>query len=179
MRLADLQQKVLGLKAQVEAAEFAEKGRMVLSPADGVAVGLNFHGKGEVIPPGGRIVDIVPENEQLIIEAKFPPDMADELRAGLQVDILFSGLNRFDLPAIEGKVLTVSADRLTDETTREPYFLARVQLTRQGLATLSKHGVTIQPGMPSEVMVKTGERTLFSYLVAPIMERMEWAFIEK
>lgn len=178
-RLAELQQELLGLQARMDAADFAEKGRMVVSPADGLAVGLNFHGKGEVVPPGGRIVDIVPEKEQLIIEAKFAPDMADELRSGLKVNIQFSGLNRIDLPTIDGTVMTVSADRLIDEATHAPYFLARVQLTNQGLATLSEHGIAIQPGMPAEVMVKTGERTMFSYLIAPIRERMEWAFIEK
>lgn len=178
-RLAELQPEVTGLKSKLDAVEFIERNSVILSPADGVAVGLNFHGKGEVVLPGGRIVDIVPENEQLIVDAKFAPDMADELRAGLKVDIRFSGVNSVNLPAVEGEVLTVSADQLVDDVTHTPYFLARVQLTRQGLATLKEYQVAIQPGMPTEVLVKTGERSLFSYLIAPIRDRMEWAFIQK
>lgn len=178
-RLAELQPEVSGLKSKLDAVEFIEKNSVILSPADGFAVGLNFHGKGEVVPPGGRIVDIVPENEQLIVDAKFAPDMADELRAGLNVDIRFSGVNSVNLPAVEGEVLTVSADQLVDEATRTPYFLARVQLTKPGLATLKEYQVAIQPGMPAEVLVKTGERSLFNYLIAPVKDRMEWAFIQK
>lgn len=178
-RLAELRQQVIGLKSKLDAAEFIENSSIIVSPADGVAVGLNFHGKGEVIPPGGRIVDIVPENEQLIIEAKFAPDTADDLRTGLKVDIRFPGLSHVNLPAIEGEVLTVSADHLVDEASRMSYFLVRVQLTKQGLATLNVHEAAIQPGMPAEVLVKTGERTLLNYLIAPVRDRMEWAFIQK
>lgn len=178
-RLAEIQQQVIGLKSKLDAVEFIEKNSVIVSPADGVAVGLNFHGKGEVIPAGGRVVDIVPENELLIIEAKFTPDMADDLRAGLKVDIRFSGLTHLNLPAIEGEVLTASADQLMDDASHMPYFLARVQLTKTGLATLSAHGASVQPGMPAEVLVKTGERTMLSYLIAPIRDRMEWAFIQK
>jgi protease secretion system membrane fusion protein len=105
--------------------------------------------------------------------------MADELNAGLKVDISFSGLNHVNLSAVEGEVLTVSADQLLDETNHQPYFLARVQLTQKGLATLAEHKITLQPGIPAEVLVKTGARTLLNYLTAPIRDRMEWAFIEK
>lgn len=178
-RLAELQPEVIGLKNKLDAVEFTEKNSVIVSPADGVAVGLNFHGKGEVVPPGGRIVDIVPENEQLIVDAKFAPDMADELHAGLKVDIRFSGVNSVSLPAVEGEVMTVSADQLMDQASHTPYFLVRVQLTKRGLATLKEHQVVIQPGMPTEVLVKTGERTLFGYLIAPVRDRLEWAFIQK
>lgn len=178
-RLAELQQQVIGLKSKLDAVEFIEKNSVIVSPVAGIAVGLSFHGKGEVIPPGGRIVDIVPENEQLIIEAKFTPDLADDLRAGLMVEVRFSGLTHANLPVIEGEVLTVSADQLVDKVNGFSYFLARVQLAKQGLATLHARKVVIQPGMPAEVLVKTGERTLLSYLIAPIRDRMEWAFIQK
>lgn len=179
IRLAELQQQLIGLKSKLNAAEFIEKNSVIVSPVDGVSVGLNFHGKGQVIPPGGRIVDVVPDNESLIIEAKFAPDMINELRVGLKVDIRFSGLHHVELPAIDGEVLTVSADYLVDEATHAHYFLARVGLTKQGLAVLAAHGVSLQPGMPSEVLVKTGERTLLNYLIEPVKERMEWSFIEK
>lgn len=178
-RLSELQPQIIGLKSKLDAVEYVEANSTITSPANGIVIGLNFHGKGEVIPPGGRILDIVPENEQLIIEAKFMPDMADELQPNLKVDINFPGLTNLQLPPIEGEVMTVSADQLIDASTHTPYFLARVSITQQGLASLSENKATIQPGMPAEVLIKTGERTLLDYMIEPLRERMRWAFIEK
>jgi membrane fusion protein, protease secretion system len=179
LRLTELKPQLLGLKNKLAAAEFVEASNVIYSPKDGISIGLKFHTKGEVIPAGGHIVDIVPDHELLIIEAKFSPDTIQDLIVGLAVDVRFPGFQDVNLPVVEGKVLTISADNMVDEANHARYFLARIEITSKGLITLNKFGINLQPGIPAEVLVKTGERTMLSYLISPIQERVEWALIQK
>jgi membrane fusion protein, epimerase transport system len=89
---------------------------------------------------------------------------------GLEADIRFSAFNTRTTPTVPGIVQTVSADRLTDQKTGLPYFLARIQVTQEGMETL--RGLTLLPGMPADVMIKTGERTFFEYLIRPLTDRL-------
>lgn len=177
--LSELQKEVTGLKNKLDALEFVLGHADIRSPAEGLVVGMNIHTQGGVIPPGGKIMDIVPSKDPLIVEAKFSPSVIDKLRPDLVVDLRFSSLSRMHTPVIEGSVMTVSADQLLDEATRQPYFLARVRVTTQGYQELKKYSLEIQPGMPVEVLVRTGERTMLNYLIRPLKERMAWAFTEE
>ena len=96
----------------------------------------------------------------------------DKLKTGLKVDVHFSSLNRVETPSLEGEVATVSADQLIDEITHQPYFAAEILLTAESRAKLKQHHIDIRPGMPVDVMVKTGERTMLNYLLKPFSRRV-------
>jgi protease secretion system membrane fusion protein len=145
---------------------------VILSPATGQVVGLMFQTVGGVIPPGQKLMDIVPEKDLLLLEAKIPPHLIDAVQPGLPTDVRFSAFAHSPQLVVEGKVLSVSADLLAEQTPMGmmSYFLARVQITAEGMKGLGKH--QIQPGMPAEVIIRTGERTVLTYLLHPLTRRV-------
>lgn len=150
-----------------------ELGRTELrAPVSGQVVGLAFQTVGGVIPPGARVLDIVPERELLVLEARILPHLINAVEPGLETDVRFSSFAHSPQLVAKGKVLSVSGDLLSEQTPMGviSYFLARVQLTPEGMKTLGKH--QIQPGMPAEVIIKTGERTVLTYLLHPLTRRV-------
>ncbi|MBI3901518.1 MAG: HlyD family type I secretion periplasmic adaptor subunit [Nitrosomonadales bacterium] len=174
----ELQKELAQTQSRLKMSEFTLQNSEIRSPADGVVVGLAVHAVGEVISPGARIMDIVPSNEPLIVEAKFPPAQIDKLRTNLTADLHFMVSDRPDIPVIAGEVMTVSADQLADPYSHEPYFLVRIKVQEKELQKLRDHKLEMQPGMPVDVLVRTGEQTFFHYLLEPIKKRMTWAFTE-
>ena len=168
--LRDTQAKLFDLRERVRALEDTVVRTAVKAPVGGAVVGLAVHTVGGVISPGGRILDIVPQDEQLIVEAHVSPIDADRVSPGLEAQLRFSAFNTRTTPTVPGHVLTVSGDRITDPATKESYYLARIQVSKEGMAEL--HGLTLLPGMPVDVMIKTGERTFFEYLIKPIKDRL-------
>ena len=147
--------------------------RMVIkSPATGQVVGLAFQTVGGVVPPGQKLMDIVPEKESLLLEARIPPHLIDAVHPGLKTDVRFSAFAHSPQLVVEGKVLSVSGDLLAEQTPQGvmSFFLARIQLTPEGMKGLGKH--QIQPGMPAEVIIRTGERTVLTYLLHPLTRRV-------
>jgi membrane fusion protein, protease secretion system len=130
-----------------------------------------------VVQPGQKIMDIVPENEPLLLEARVAPHMIDRVHAKLPVDVRFSTFAHSPQLVVEGQVVSVSGDLLTDQQSQISYYLARVQVTPEGLKTLGKR--QLQPGMPVEVVFKTGERSLLTYLLHPLTKRMSAAMKEE
>ncbi|MES2974066.1 MAG: HlyD family type I secretion periplasmic adaptor subunit [Pseudomonadota bacterium] len=157
----------------------AELGRTkIFAPVDGTVVGLAIQSTGAVVPEGGRIMDIVPTDESLLIDAQIPPEVIDRIRAGLAADVRFTGFSDLPFLALEGRVMSVSADRLEEgAANRPPYFLARIQVTPESLKKLGQH--KIQPGMAVEVIVKTGERSLMAYLLKPLVRRVSASMTER
>ena len=145
---------------------------VIKSPATGQVVGLQFQTVGGVIPPGQKLMDIVPEKEPLLLEARIPPHLIDAVQPGLKTDVRFSAFAHSPQLVVEGEVKSVSADLLAEQTPQGvmSYFLARVQLTDAGMKGLGKH--QIQPGMPAEVIIRTGERTVLTYLLHPLTRRV-------
>jgi protease secretion system membrane fusion protein len=145
---------------------------VIKSPATGQVVGLAFQTVGGVIPAGQKLMDIVPEKEALLLEVQVPPHLIDAVESGLLVDVRFSAFAHSPQLVVEGKLLSVSGDLLSEQTPQGmmSYFLARVQITPQGMKTLGKH--QIQPGMPAEVIIRTGERTVLAYLLHPLTRRV-------
>jgi len=143
---------------------------IIRSPSDGVVMGLAVHTVGGVITPGEKLMDIVPENEPLIINIQVPTHLIDKVHAGLLVDVRFSALNQHVTPIVDGEVVTVSADSFTDQRTGAAFYTAQVNITQEGMAKLKNQ--RIQPGMPVDVTVKTGERTMMDYLIKPLTDRM-------
>jgi membrane fusion protein, protease secretion system len=149
----------------------------VRSPTTGQVVGLAFQTPGGVVPAAQKIMDIVPAGDSLLLEAKVPPHVIDRVIAGQAVDVRFSAFAHSPQLTVQGKVISVSHDVLTDPQSYAAYFLARVQVTPEGMATLGKR--QLQPGMPAEVVFKTGERSLLSYLLHPLSKRVAAAMKEE
>ncbi|UEM21554.1 HlyD family type I secretion periplasmic adaptor subunit [Skermanella mucosa] len=150
-------------------ATTAELSRMeVRAPETGVVVDMAFHTVDGVISPGGRIMDIVPQNDQLVVDAQIRPADIDGLQVGMEAEIRFPAFNQRTTPMIHGQLKTVSADRLVDPKTNMPYFNVRVLVDEKSKQSIS--GLNIIPGMPAEVVIKKGERTLLSYLIQPMQD---------
>lgn len=146
---------------------------VIKAPTDGAVVALEAHTVGGVIRPGDKIMDIVPEGDSLIVEAQLPVNLIDKVRVGQLANIHFQiVLGGGSQPAIQGKLVQVSADRLTDQRTGTPYYSARIQITPDGEAELARNKITPQAGMQTDVVIITGERTVLQYLMRPLMSRL-------
>lgn len=154
----------------------------IRSPVDGQVVGLQFQTIGSVIQSGQKILDVVPLDEGLLLEVKVAPHLIDRLHAGQDADIRFASFANSPQLAVEGQVQSISKDLLTEPNMNpsQPgasYYLARVTVTPKGLKTLD--GRILQSGMPAQVIIKTGERTLLTYLLHPFMKRMSASLKEE
>ncbi len=147
----------------------------VKAPASGQVVGLQVQSVGAVIQPGQKIMDIVPLTEGLLIDAKVSPQLIDNIHKGLSVDVSFFSFAHSPQLVVKGQVESVSKDIVTDPGVNplQPgasYYLARIFITPEGMKTLGKR--QMQPGMPVQVVIKTGERSLLIYLVDPLFKRI-------
>lgn len=144
----------------------------IRSPAEGQVVGLAVQSVGAVVGPGQKLMDIVPEHETLLLEVRVAPPMIDRVHAGLAVDARFSSFANTPQLVVGGKVISVSGDLMVDPpaSNTPPYYLARVTVTAEGIKQLGNR--QLQPGMPVEVIFKTGDRTLLSYLLHPLTKRL-------
>lgn len=149
----------------------------ITAPVSGKIVELKFHTSGGIIAPGQAILDIVPQNEDLIIEAQVSPVDIDVVHEGLEAQVRLSAFSQRNLPQIVGRVTSVSADRLIDEMTGQPYFKAIIEVDRDTLAAASED-LTLTAGMPAEVMIVTGSQTFVGYLLDPIVGTFRHAFRE-
>ena len=157
-------EKFVAVKADLERME-------IKAPAAGQVVGLSVQTVGAVLQPGQKLLDVVPENQSLLLEAHIPPHLIDKIQTGLPTDIRFNTFAHSPQLVVQGKVLSVSGDLLADPANPQfSYFLARVQVTPEGLKTLGSR--QMQPGMPAEIVIKTGERSMLTYLLHPLMKRM-------
>ena len=142
----------------------------IRSPATGQVVALASQTVGGVVAPGQKILDLVPANESLLVETRVPPNLIDSVHAGMPVDVRFSSFARSPHLVVQGKLTSVSGDLLTDPQNGATYYLARVAVTPEGLKMLGKR--QMQPGMPVEVVLRTGERSLLTYLLHPLTKRV-------
>lgn len=174
-------------KVQAELSELREKTQwltdtvertVIKAPESGMVLGLAVHTIGAVIPPGGHILDIVPQQEKLLIEAQVSPNDIDRVHIGQTSSIRFSAFKSAQTPKVEGRLIALSADRLTDEKNQLSYYLARVEVNPDGIEDLRKHGLILLPGMPAEVLINTGDRTFFEYLIQPISNIFARSLIE-
>ena len=170
-QLADVTREVQS-DAEKFVAVTADLDRMeIKAPASGQVVGLTVQTVGAVLQPGQKLLDVVPDSQTLLLEAHIPPHLIDKMHAGLSTDVRFNSFANAPQLVVEGKVLSVSGDLLSDPAQPQfSYFLARVQVTPEGMKTLGKR--QMQPGMPAEIVIKTGERSMLTYLLHPLVKRM-------
>jgi protease secretion system membrane fusion protein len=175
MRTVDADaQKFAALKAELERTD-------IRSPVDGQVIGLSVQTVGGVVQAGQKLMDIVPGNESLILEIKIAPHLIDKVREGLPADIRFSTFAHSPQLMIEGKIQSISRDLLTEPQPtaagNPSYYLARVVVTPAGMKKLGDR--QLQAGMPAEVVIKTGERSLLTYLLHPLMKRVSSSMKEE
>ena len=141
---------------------------VVTAPVEGTVVNVRIKTIGGVIEPGAPLLDLVPAGGELLLEARVAPVDIDEVHPGLRAQVHLLAYNSRSLRRIEGEVRGVTADRLEDPATRQPYYLAKVAVDRAALPA----GITMTAGMPADVMIVTGERTLLHYLLRPITDTL-------
>lgn len=175
--LREAQTQLADLEERIRASADTFQRIVVSAPLSGTVVDLKVHTVGGVIAPGEKILDIVPQDDKLIIEAKVHPQDIDVVRAGLVARVRLSAYKTRTVPPVDGIVRHVSADRFTDDRTGQSYYLARIEIDDDELRPLQN--VELYPGMPADVLIVTGERTLLSYLFSPITESFSKAFREQ
>ncbi|MFV0890164.1 HlyD family type I secretion periplasmic adaptor subunit [Metapseudomonas otitidis] len=164
------------LASRLASAEFELAHTEVRAPVAGTLVGLAVFTPGGVIAPGQQLMEVVPRDAPLLVDARAPVELVDRLRPGLPVELLFAAFNQSSTPRVPGELVLVSADRLLDEQTREPYYQVRIRVSEDGARQLA--GLDIRPGMPVQAFVRTGERSLLNYLFKPLADRLHLALSE-
>ena len=148
----------------------------MVSPQTGTVVGMQVHTIGGVIGAGAPILDIVPSNDELVIEAKINPLDIDVVHTGLTAKVMLNAFKRRSTPILEGQVTHVSADSFTEPSTGVSYYTAIVKITPEQIQRLD--GAELYPGMPAQVMIVTNKRTPIEYFFSPILDSFSRAFRE-
>ncbi|KKM03311.1 hypothetical protein LCGC14_1775680, partial [marine sediment metagenome] len=176
-QLSEVQKQADALASQLTGLDYELDNVLVRAPASGTVVGLSVFTTGAVVAPGFKMMDIVPSDDYLVVEGELPVHLIDKVSPGLSVDLLFTAFNRNLTPHVPGEVTQVSADRLIDDTTGLPYYQLIAKVSPEALAMMPN--LTVRPGMPVEMFVKTGERTMMNYLLKPIIDRLHLAMSEE
>lgn len=176
--LSKVQAEVVELQEKTQWLADTVKRTVIKAPEAGMVLGLTVHNLGAVIPPGGHLLDLVPQQEKLIVEAQVSPLDIDRVHLGQETEVRFSAFKSAKTLKINGHLIALSADRLTDEKNQASYYLARVEVNKDGLDDLRQQGLVLLPGMPAEVLINTGERTFFEYLMQPFSNIFARSLIE-
>lgn len=169
-QLAEIRREVQADAEKLKAATDELTRTTIRSPVDGQVVGLAIQTVGGVITPGQKLMDIVPQDETLLLETRVPPHLIDRVEPGKLTDVRFSAFAHSPALVVEGKVDSISTDLIFDQANNTSYYLARISLTSEGLKTLGNR--QMQAGMPAEVIIKTGERTVLEYIMHPLLKRI-------
>ena len=171
-QLADVRREVQAGQDKLKAVTEELARTQIRSPVDGQVVGMAVSSVGGVVQPGQRLLDIVPQGEALLIDAKIPPHIIDKVRTGQSVEVRFSTFANSPGLVLDAELVSLSTDTVNEQTPMgmQMYYLGRVQITPKGNAELGSR--VMQPGMPAEVLIKTGERSFFTYLMHPLTKRI-------
>ncbi len=175
--MREVRDKLVALEEQLPAAEATLRRTNILAPISGRVVNLQVHTLGGVIASGTPVLDIVPDNDELVIEAHLDPKDRDVVANGMPAEVRFTAFNQRNSMPVKGRVVWISADGLADQRTGSSYYVARIELVED--PTKALNGASIYPGMLANVMIVTGERTALSYLFKPITRSFTGAFREE
>ncbi|MBR7801496.1 HlyD family type I secretion periplasmic adaptor subunit [Undibacterium fentianense] len=175
--LSDTQKEVDALRARTMALERDYENVEVKAPVDGEIVSSSIYTVGAIVPSGFKLMEVVPAKDSLIVEGMLPVNLIDKVHKDLKVELIFSAFNAKTTPKIHGYVLHVAADRSIDEKTGTPYYKVLAGVTKEGMRALEEF--QIRPGMPVQMVVITGERTMMNYLLGPIHTRAAAAMKEE
>lgn len=174
--LREIQGKLADLRERQVASADVLKRLDIRAPVSGKVVGLTVHSRNSVIRPGDTIMEIVPADDRLILEVKVHPRDIDNLALKQPAEVRLTGFNRRTTPTLQGEVSYMSADALLGSHDTAKHYVVRISVLDTELARLGQH--ELQPGMPAEVLIKTGERTAAEYFLQPLIESMNRAWRE-
>lgn len=175
--LSKVEAELFDLGQQERSAKDVLARTNVVAPVDGIVMDLKVHTAGGVVKPGETLMTVVPLGQQLVVEAMVKPEDVETIAPGQPARVSFPAFARYNLPPLDGVVEIVSADRMTEERSGAPYFAATVLIDNSELTKLE--GRKLLPGMSSETMIRTGARTVLSYLAEPITQNFRRAMREK
>lgn len=168
--LADARREAANLSEKLKDASLELDHITIRAPVSGQVIGLQAGAPGSIITAGSHILEVVPQGDLLLIDVQVPTHLITRIHAGLPTDIRVSAFTDDPQLTIDAKVQSVSSDRFEPPNGQPPYYLARVEVTEKGLLDLK--GRQLRPGMPVEVVIKTGERSFLAYLMRPLVKRM-------
>ena len=174
--LLDVRQKIGDFRQKGVVAEDVLKRVDIISPRSGTVQNLKVFTLGQVVRQGEALLDIVPEDERLIIQAQFVPTDIDVIHQGQNAEVRFPAFHARTIPVMMGKIETLSQDRLIDDASKQPYYLGTVSLNKTDIP--DEYRSRLRAGMPAEVIVAAGERSVMSYLTSPLVAALRKTFIE-
>ncbi|MFN8831173.1 MAG: HlyD family type I secretion periplasmic adaptor subunit [Labrys sp. (in: a-proteobacteria)] len=180
--LREAEARLSAIEERLGAAEDVDSRRVLRAPVAGIVTNMRFFTPGGIVRPGEPILDIVPAGERLVVEARIDPKDIDTVAIGLPAEVHLTAFRQRRVPLILGKVIYVSADIEIDAEARARgqqggFYRARIELPADQLRLL--HDLPpLSPGMPADVIVSAGERTLLEYLLEPLRESLRRAFRE-
>lgn len=178
-QLADVQREVFSGQDKLRALQQEVSRVEIRAPVDGQVVSLAVTAVGGVATPGQRLLDIVPEQRQLLVDVRIPPQSIDRVAAGGLAEVRLHAFAKTPDLVLPARLLSVSTDAVVDASAAQPvtYYQARLAIEPEGLKRLGSR--VLQPGMPAEVIIVTGERSLLTYLLHPFLKRVASAMKEE
>jgi membrane fusion protein, epimerase transport system len=168
--------KMFDLEERLRPSRDAAQRQTVLAPIGGEVVGLRVFTSGAVVGPRDVLMEIVPDDKVLIVEARIRPEDINHVYAGSEADVRLTAYKYRTTPLVQGKVTYVSGDRLTDTQTGVPYYVVHINVPTEALTQAGN--LKLQAGMPAEVFIRTDERTTVDYLFAPVTAYLRRAMRE-
>ena len=178
-QLADVRREVQANQERLSAVT-TELGRtQIKASVSGQVIGISVSGVGGVVTPGQRLMDILPRGEVLLLDAKVQPQVIDRIKVGDTAEVRFQAFANSPQLVVHGKLVSLSGDAVTEAVGNQVrnYYLARVELTPAGLKALGTR--VMQPGMSADVLIKTGERSMLTYLMHPLLKRVAASMTEE
>lgn len=180
--LRDVEFQLNDAQPRLNAAEDQLQRTQVRSPVSGTVVGLTVFTVGGVVAPGQKLMDVIPDKSQLIIDARVSPQDVEGLAIGQKTEVRLGAERNRDLPILTGVLTELSADSLANEKTGDPYFAAQITIPPDQLALLKAAKVSevdLRPGLPAQVIVPTAKRTALQYLFDPLTKTLWRSFRER
>ena len=175
--LLEIRQKISDLRERSRMSTDVLRRIDIRAPRSGVVQNVKANTVGGVVRPGEPLLELIPDGDEFIVNAQVSPSDIDTVQVGNEAEIRFGAFHGKILPIVIGHIGSISRDRLTDDLTRQPYFLARIIVNQNQMNPEIRDKITA--GMPAEVLLPTGERTVMDYLVRPLRSRVRKSFTEQ
>lgn len=173
-QLLEVRQKLGELRDRIAIGRDILTRTTITAPRSGTIQAVKVFSVGQVVRPAESLMEIVPDSPNLLVQVQLPVNEIEHLRVGQTAEIRFGGFHGRNLPRAEGVLRSLSRDRMTDETSRQPYFLGLIALDRNALA--EPYRSNLVAGMPADAMIATGERTALNYLISPLEDSLRRSF---
>ena len=174
----DVQNRVFALRQEYNSALSQYKRSRIVSPSDGLVVKIFNKTIGGAVMPGQPVVDILPLHQNLIVRGDIPIQDIARIHKGLSANLRFPAFDVADVPVLNGRVIYVSANSLVNPANHMPYYVCKIKIGAKGLKTLARRKLKLKAGMPAEITVKTGAKTLMSALLNPLLYKISNAFVK-